>query len=117
LVEIDAADGYVFGIIFIYFFSKFNFIEPELYEIEIGNNGGCSEELNFNLAGLKISGKILDGEDSSLVLGLFKQEDGELVEKTIIDKKGKYNFVAWPGILYFFEYEGKNYVCMNAFFK
>jgi len=51
------------------------------------------------LAGLKISGKILNGEDSSLVLGLFKQQDGELVEKTIIDKDGNYNFVTWPGII------------------
>uniref|UniRef100_A0A914NRZ0 Carboxypeptidase regulatory-like domain-containing protein n=1 Tax=Meloidogyne incognita TaxID=6306 RepID=A0A914NRZ0_MELIC len=98
LVEIDAADGYVF--------------EPELYEIEIGNNGGCSEELNFNLAGLKISGKILDGEDSSLVLGLFKQEDGELVEKTIIDKKGKYNFVAWPGKYVISPFSGST-KCLN----
>uniref|UniRef100_A0A914N9P2 ER membrane protein complex subunit 7 beta-sandwich domain-containing protein n=1 Tax=Meloidogyne incognita TaxID=6306 RepID=A0A914N9P2_MELIC len=83
LVKIIASDGYVF--------------EPKLYEIEIGNNGGCSEELNFNLTGLKISGKILDGEDSSLVLGIFKQEDGELVGKTIVDKDGNYNFVTWPG--------------------
>nr|CAD2197089.1 unnamed protein product [Meloidogyne enterolobii] len=85
LVKIIASDGYVF--------------EPKLYEIEIGNNGGCSEELNFNLTGLKISGKILDGEDSSLVLGIFKQEDGELVGKTIVDKDGNYNFVTWPGII------------------
>ena len=49
------------------------------------------------MTGLKISGKILDGEDSSLVLGIFKQEDGELVGKTIVDKDGNYNFVACPG--------------------
>ncbi|CAK5061597.1 unnamed protein product [Meloidogyne enterolobii] len=83
LVKIIAPDGYIF--------------EPKFYEIEIGSNGGCSEELNFNLAGLKISGRILNGEDSSLVLGLFKQENGELVEKTIVDKDGNYNFVTWPG--------------------
>ncbi|CAK5076881.1 unnamed protein product [Meloidogyne enterolobii] len=98
LVKIIAPDGYVFGIIFNSFFFELLFSkEPKLYEIEIGNNGGCSEELNFNLAGLQISGRILNGEDSSLVLGLFKQEDGELVGKTIVDKDGNYNFVTWPG--------------------
>nr|CAD2197087.1 unnamed protein product [Meloidogyne enterolobii] len=86
LVKIFAPDGYVF--------------EHKLHRVEIGNNGGCSEELNFTLTGLEISGRILNGEDSSLVLGLFKQEDGELVGKTIVDKDGNYNFVACPGVYF-----------------
>ncbi|KAL7078019.1 hypothetical protein ACQ4LE_002669 [Meloidogyne hapla] len=82
LVKIIAPDGYVF--------------DPEFHEIEVIGENGCSKELNFNLSGLKISGTILNGKDTNLVLGLSNQ-DGKLIGRAVVDEEGNYNFVAKPG--------------------
>ncbi|KAL7078696.1 hypothetical protein ACQ4LE_001893 [Meloidogyne hapla] len=82
LIKIIAPDGY--------------FFDPELHKIEVIGQNGCSKELNFNLFGLKISGKVLNGQDSSLDLQLSNQ-DGKLIERTVVDENGNYNFITKPG--------------------
>ncbi|KAF7630922.1 hypothetical protein Mgra_00008841 [Meloidogyne graminicola] len=82
-VKIIAPEGYIF--------------DPPYHELDVNDNNDCSGELNFNLIGLKVSGTILNAQDSSLILGLFEQQNGKLIEQTNVDKEGHYSFVTKPG--------------------